>query len=269
LRGPGLDFEELRAYQPGDDIRAMDWRVTARMRSPFVRIYREEKERPVILVVDQRRSMFFGSVRDMKSVTAARAAAVVAHQVVHAGDRVGAIVFDDQSSVALVPRRSSQHVMRILGSLRDKNQALAHEAKGPSNPEALDTALQQVSRVAHHDHLVVLINDLSGSKETTRELATTIRRSNDMVLLWVNDPLEAALPDVGDAVLGDGQLQVQVDTASSEVRRRFAEDVAERKSRADAFALRYDVPTLPLSTVEDVVLQLRALLSRDASARRV
>lgn len=268
LRGRGLDFEELRAYQPGDDLRTMDWRVTARARSPYVRVYQEAKERPVLLVVDQRASMFFGSKQEMKSVTAAKAAAVVAHCVLHSGDRVGAVVFDDQELEALPPRRSHQQVMRILGLLRDKNQELAGARPRAPNHSMLDQALSQVLRLATHDQLIVVVSDLACSSESTRKIATQIRRANDVVILWVNDPLEAALPNVGEAVLGDGHMQVQVNTESAQVRERFARDVTERRERASSFALRYDVPLLPLSTDEGVVAQLRRLLGHFAPARR-
>lgn len=270
LRGRGIDFEELRAYQAGDDIRSMDWRVTARMRSPFVRVYREEKERPVLLVVDQRASMFFGSVKDMKSVTAARAAAVVAHRVVEADDRIGAVVFGDTGFTALVPQRSRRQLQRIFGVIRDYNHSLGGDAPVAPDLDGLNRALEHVLEISTHDHLVVVVSDLAGSvSEKARQLATRLRRRNDMVVLWVHDPLEAALPNVGEAVLGDGVLQVQVDTSSAATRARFAEDVAARQARASNFALRYDVPLLPLCTDEDVVPQLKRLMGGRTPPQRI
>lgn len=267
LRGRGLDFEELRAYQPGDDIRAMDWRVTARARSPFVRVYREEKERPVTLVCDQRVGMFFGSVKDMKSVTAARAAAVVAHSVVRGGDKISAVVFGDERIQTFGPERSQHQVQRILGCIRDHNRQLL-DTPGASVVDRLDDALERVLRIVSQDHLIVLITDLVGAGERTKKLATELRRHNDLVLLWVHDPLEAELPDVGEVVLGDGAWQVQVDTAQPAVREKFAADVAARKQRAASFALHFDVPVLPLSTDRDVVAQLREQLERYGGGRR-
>jgi len=261
LRGPGLDFDELRAYQPGDDPRAIDWHVTARTRSPIVRVYREEKERPVVVVVDQRASMFFGSARDMKSVSAARAAAIVAHRVVDAGDAIGALIFGDAGFTALPPQRSRRQVRRILGLLERYNRALGGDA--PADLPALNRALEHVLSVSTHDQLVVVVSDLSGIvPETTRRLATEIRRRNDIIVLWVHDPLEDALPDVGEAVLGDGRLQVPVDTSSARIRERFVADVRARRAQASSFALRFEVPLLPLSTAEDVLPQLRRLLGQ-------
>jgi uncharacterized protein (DUF58 family) len=124
LRGRGMNFEEIRRYLPGDDIRNMDWHVTARTRQPHVRVYTEERDQPVLLVVDQRQSMFFGSCRAMKSVVAAETAALAAWHVLQASDRVGACVFDDQDMAEIPPLRSEQQVMRILETGVGKNHAL-------------------------------------------------------------------------------------------------------------------------------------------------
>ena len=106
LRGRGLNFEEMRDYLPGDDIRSIDWKATARTGTPHVRVFTEERDRPALLVVDQRMSMFYGSVLNLKSVTAAEAAAIAAFRILDAGDRVGGIVFDDEDLVEYVPKRS-------------------------------------------------------------------------------------------------------------------------------------------------------------------
>src|SRR5210317_1831439 len=124
LRGRGLHFEELRNYLPGDDTRNIDWKVTARTREPYVRIYTEEKDRPVWLLVDQRISMFFGSRWKMKSVVAAEAAAAAAWRVLSQGDRVGAVIFDDSDLVVVPPHRSEERVAQILKQVVAKNHAL-------------------------------------------------------------------------------------------------------------------------------------------------
>ena len=124
LRGRGLDFDELRHYRPGDDIRTMDWRVTRRMGSPFVRVYTEEKDRPVWVVVDQRLSMFFGSQRQMKSVAAADAAALTAWRVIGVGDRVGALLFNDTQQRYVRPSRSPDSLMGWLEQLVVMNEGL-------------------------------------------------------------------------------------------------------------------------------------------------
>ena len=154
LRGRGLNFEEIRAYRPGDDIRTMDWRATARLQRPQVRVYTEERDRSALLVVDQRQTMFFGSRRCLKSVLAAEAAAVSAWRVFHSGDRVGAIVFNDTELVELAPHRSRQRVMQILQAILRLNRQLSAEAGAPPNPGMLNEALRRAGRLAKHDCLV-------------------------------------------------------------------------------------------------------------------
>ena len=141
LRGRGLDFDELRHYRPGDDIRTMDWRVTRRARSPFVRVFTEERDRPVWVVVDQRLSMFFGSRYQMKSAAAARIAALTAWRVIGVGDRVGALLFNDDETSVFRPSRSPAGVMRCLEHLVSMNAALRATADSQSNPQALQRTL--------------------------------------------------------------------------------------------------------------------------------
>ena len=129
LRGRGLNFEEIRRYLPGDDIRTMDWKVTARTRSPHVRVYTEEKDRAVVLVIDQRINMFFGTRDKLKSVTAAELAALGAWRAVAVGDRVGAVIFNDTELVDVRPQRSQKTVMSILGTIIRMNHELQVDAQ--------------------------------------------------------------------------------------------------------------------------------------------
>jgi len=190
LRGRGLNFEELRRYQPGDDIRTIDWKVTARTGKTHTRVYTEERDRPALLVVDQRLSMFFGSQRAMKSVTAAEAAAVAAWRVIDAGDRVGAVVFNDADVVQIRPYRSRDRVMQILKAIVSQNQALSLESGKTPNPAMLNRALKETLRAATHDHLIGLISDLNGADAETRQLMTRLSQHNDVIVAFIYDPLE-------------------------------------------------------------------------------
>ena len=140
MRGRGLNFEELRGYLPGDDPRTIDWKVTARTGKPHVRVFTEERDRPGIVVVDQRKSMFFGSRLMMKSVTAAHVAALGAWRLFAGGDRVGAFVFNDETIEEIRPHRSRNAVMRILGEIVRQNHALAADSTVPGDPGALPIA---------------------------------------------------------------------------------------------------------------------------------
>ena len=181
LRGRGLNFEELRRYQPGDDIRTMDWKVTARTRSPHVRVYTEEKDRAVLILVDQRINMFFGTREKLKSVTAAELAAIAAWRALDVGDRVGAIVFNDSESIEIVPHRSKQNVMAILGGVVRLNHQLSAQSDVRPNGDMLNRILDKALRVVTHDYLVVLISDFFGADEQSERLVTELASHNDVL----------------------------------------------------------------------------------------
>ncbi len=257
LRGRGLNFEEIRRYQPGDDIRQIDWKATLRTRKTQSRVYTEERERTVLLVVDQRIGMFFGSVKNMKSVTAAETAALAAWRVLAQQDRVGAVVFNDAKAVEVRPQRSRTAVMRILGAVVEMNHALSLDGKVAANPRMLNEALRRCDRLAKHDCLVCLISDVSGHDEETRKLLTRIANHNDVLVVFVNDPLECELPDAGPLVFGDGAMQLEVDTANRGLRERFRSTFAEQRTAGRRFLLRRETPVLPVSTEAGVAEQLR------------
>ena len=178
LRGRGLTFEELRRYHPGDDVRTIDWRATARLKKTHVRVYSEERERTVLFVVDQRVAMHFGSRRATKAVAAAEFAALGAWRVLDMGDRVGALIFGDAETAYVPPRRGLASVHRVCGELARMNQQLdANAPKG--NPDALNEALERADRLAPHDALVVLATDCDGANAETHRILSRIAARND------------------------------------------------------------------------------------------
>lgn len=264
LRGRGLIFEELRQYRPGDDIRSIDWKATARTREPQVRVYAEERERPVWLLVDQRQGMFFGSQRALKSVVAAEAAALAVWRTLAVKDRVGAVIFGDDDAVALRPSRTEASARRLLAEVVRFNQRLS--AKGPAAPGGLSRALQQAGQLVTHDGLVVVISDFAGGNEEDQHAFARIRQHNDMLAMLVFDPLERALPDGGLAV-SDGEAQVRVDS-DRRLQQAFAERQQQRQSKLKALFGQHDVPLLALSTAEPVEDQIRAQLGHAVQRRR-
>ena len=262
LRGRGLNFDEIRRYLPGDDIRQMDWKVTARTRIPHTRVYTEEHGRSTLLVVDQRLSMFFGSRENFKSVTAAQTAAVAAWRVIAMKDLVGAAIFDDASVEVIPPAGSSGHVMRMLGRIVERNRALSNDAGIMPGPQMLNAALSRAMELAKHDTLVFVITDGIGHDDDTRKWLSRIASHNDVMVALINDPLEVNLPDAGSKVFGRGDLQLEVDTGSKKLREAFQEDFAERKEAAKRFLIQREVPLMSVSTDEDVVLQFRRLLGQ-------
>lgn len=264
LRGRGLAFEELRHYNPGDDVRTIDWKATARLRSTYVRVYSEERERPVLLVVDQRRPMFFGSRRAMKSVTAAEVAALGAWRVLNARDRVGGIVFNEAEIVDISPHRSQTQVMRILHEVVRLNHALAEKA-APTGAVTLNHALEAALRRAKHDHLVVLISDFDGADEETQRLATLIAAHNDMLAVAIYDPLGASLqPQPGMVVeVGGARVALPLDAGfPAAFQRAFTQRLDEWTEIFRAL----QVPVLPISTAEPPADQLRSLFGQRGAA---
>lgn len=259
LRGRGLNFEELRDYLPSDDIRTIDWKVTARTGKPHVRVYTEERDRPTLIVVDQRMSMFFGSILNMKSVTAAECAALAAFRIFDQGDRVGGIVFGDTAIAEIRPARRRDALTAFLTALGDANGLLGAE-RPPVTPMSMNKVLQSVARIARRDHLVLLFSDFDGIDETTHRLVAGLSRHNDLVLALVSDPYVEDMPEGVKVVVSDGTLQAEIDTGDKALHRRLKEMARGRLSEILDWQRQLGVPVLPLTTAQDSVEQMRRLM---------
>jgi uncharacterized protein (DUF58 family) len=269
MRGRGLDFEEIRAYQPGDDIRTIDWKVTARTGEPHTRVYTEERDRPALLVVDQRISMFFGSRRCLKSVAAAEVAALGAWRVFAARDRIGAVVFDDAGLEEMRPHRSRAQVLRILNAVVEKNRALRADSTVRPDPGALNRALERTERLATHDFVIGIVSDFDGADERTTDLVRRLALHNDVIVFLIDDPLSKTFPvERGRFVVTGGELQVEVNVGKQRVREAVLDHASERIRPVLAWTPDLGVPVLPISTGEDVAEQVRALLGARARPRR-
>ena len=268
IRGRGLSFEELRQYLPGDDIRTMDWRVTARTRKPFVRVYTEEKDRPALLAVDQRINMYFGTRRALKSVTAAESAALAAWRVLSQGDRVGGFVFDDGSITELRPRRSRAAVIRLLDAVVRRNAAMRADSPARRNPAQLNAVLERVAQAVRHDHLVAVISDFDGHDAKTRDLLLRLAVNNDVLAVVVHDPFMSELPPSGDLVVSDGELQVELGFGHDHIRQGIADFAHGHGQAILAWQAEIGVPVLPVSAAEETAPQIRHLLGQIAARQR-
>jgi len=268
LRGRGLNFEELRNYLPGDDTRNIDWKVTARTRTPYVRVYTEEKDRTVWLLIDQRVSMFFGSKQRMKSVVAAEVAALAAWRVLSVGDRVGALVFNDSDISVIPPHRSRERVMQILKQVVEKNQALSTDPDITPEPGKLNEVLKQVSLLARHDCLACLITDGSGIDAETRKHITRLSEHNDVLTAFIYDPLEKAMPAAGRLRFADRKGQLEADTSDRKLRTAFELDFEQRLEQMRSASRRFSIPLLPLETISPVSEQIRDALGHHLGTKR-
>jgi len=267
LRGRGLNFEEIRRYLPGDDIRTIDWKITQRTGKPHVRVFTEERDRPALLAVDQRLSMFFGSQRAMKSVVAAELAALSAWRVFSAGDRVGALVFNDTRIEEIRPHRSRSRVMQILGAVTEMNHALRVDNGITENPGMLNQVLEKAARLATHDHLVGVVSDFSGFDNDSKRLLTRIAAHNDVIAALLYDPIKLELPDAGRLVIGDGELQLELDSGRGRMRRHISDYFDEKLKGIKDELGRVGVPVMLIHTAEDVAIQIRRLLGYHPAAR--
>ena len=269
FRGRGMEFDESRPYQPGDDPRSIDWRVTARSTSAYTKLFREERERPVLVLVDLRRNMHFGTQGCFKSVNAARAAALLAWAAYHRGDRLGGLVFGDTVHRELKPRLGRQAALRFIHQLVD------HPDWRPANPaelqtavaataaeQALTTATAALRRVARPGSLIVMLSDFTGLTRAAQSCLSSIARHNELLAVYLSDPLERELPPPGRYRLVMGEDELAIDTFSATVCRDYVQAYRHRFEAFGAFCLRYGIHLLPLGTDQDPVAALQSALGR-------
>jgi uncharacterized protein (DUF58 family) len=254
FKGRGMDFDEVREYTPGDEVRTIDWNVTARAGRPFVKKFTEERELTIFLLVDISASGNFGSGLASKRDLAAELASVLAFSAIRNSDKVGLLLYTDRVERYLPPKKGRRHVLRVVRDI------LYHlpQATGTDTVKALDVA----NRLLHRRAIVFLISDFETSAEPTAaraELRRAMRRTNrrhDLVAVHVEDPREKELPDVGIVALEDAESGevIELDTASRAVRRRFKELSSERSRRLvsdfrsegiDTLQLQTDAPYMP------------------------
>lgn len=257
IKGRGVDFEEHRAYQSGDDIRTIDWRVTARTGRPFVKVFREERERPVIIGVDQSRQLYFGSQVAFKSVVAAEAAAILCWTTVDNGDRVGGVVFSDSSQELIKPRRSKRSALRFLNFLSHYNQQLVQKHTGNESSRGyLRRALEQMSRITKPGSNVYLVSDFTDYDEECKPFIQQLALHNNVTCVMVYDALEMQLPRPGRYSITDGSERSVLDTHSRSVRETYAGSFNNRMQQLQQELASMQVPLLTVRTNEIVMEQL-------------
>jgi uncharacterized protein (DUF58 family) len=248
FKGRGMDFDEVREYTPGDEVRTIDWNVTARAGRTFVKKFTEERELTIFLLVDISASGNFGSGALSKRDLAAELASVLAFSAIRNSDKVGLLLFTDRVERYLPPKKGRRHVLRVVRDI------LYHEPQGTGTD--IVKALDVVNHVLHRRAIVFLISDFESPKNpaTARaELRRAMRQTNrrhDLIAVHVEDPREKELPDVGIVALEDAETGeiVELDTTSFMVRERFKQQSAERGRRLVSDFRSEGVDTLQLQT---------------------
>ena len=272
IRGRGIDFEEFRPYQAGDDIRLIDWRATARTGRAVTKVFREERERPVIIAVDQCSSMFFGSQVAFKSVIAAQAAALFCWLAIDNGDRVGGLVFSDTDASLVRPKRSRRSALHLLNQIFTFNQKLnaKKEHTPDSEPQAADFkpglahALGQIRRITKPGSTLYVISDFATLDETALQYLNQLSRHNNVVCCMVYDAPEESLPTPGVYSITDGSSKGSINTHSSKARSRYKQQFEERVATIESDLERLKIRLIKLRTNQLVVEQVREWIAKNS-----
>ncbi len=248
FKGRGMEFAEVRQYLPGDDVRTIDWNVTARTGEPYVKRFTEERELTVMLLVDVSGSTHFGSAGQFKQELAAELAALLAFSAIANNDKVGLMIFTDQVELSLPPRKGSRHVLRVV------REILNHQARGTGTDIPL--ALDQLSKITRRRCVVFLLSDLL-QPDLKRSLAVA-RRRHDLISVVLEDPRELDLERVGLLALEDTESgeEILVDTSDPQVRRAFKDQQAARRDERDRLLRSVDVDAVRVRTDQPYIREL-------------
>ncbi len=250
-RGRGIDFSEVRGYAPGDDVRTIDWKVTARKGRPHTKVFREERERQTLLFVDQTQSMFFGSRVRLKSVAAAELAARLAWRAIAEQDRVGGLVVGNDAIAAHEPYRQMKPLARLLGDLARLNSALARGRPMP-DPEHMAQALLRLRRLARRNHRIYLISDFVPLASHWADAVLALAQQNEVVAIRVCDPIEAELPPADVYTITDGAGRWQFDAGEPRLRADYRARAADHASAFAALCRDAGVPARVLRTDQSI-----------------
>ena len=267
FKGQGVEFDEVRPYVPGDDVRTIDWNVTAKTGLPYIKRFSEERELTILFMVDVSGSQGYGSVRRSKMELAAEVTALLALTAIRNQDKIGLILFSDEIVKYIPPRKGRDSVMRLV------REVLAAEDSATGGTD-IAAALKFLNSVQKRRAVVFLVSDflLSSVKpqmSSFEQLLRATARHHDMVCVPVSDPAEQELPDVGLVELEDpetGEL-VLVDTSSAAVRRRFSATASEENEELKRFFLKTGIDTLTIATDRPYLDEVRALFKRRARKR--
>jgi uncharacterized protein (DUF58 family) len=240
FKGRGMEFAEVRLYQPGDEVRTIDWNVTARTGVPHVKRYAEERELTVMLLVDASASTTFASVRQLKSALAAELGALFAFSAITNNDKVGLVMFSDRIELAVPPRKGTRHVLRVIREVL----SLRPQGRGTD----LAAALEHLRTVTKRRSVVFVLSDfLDASAERALRIAA---RRHDVIAVVLDDPRERELPDVGLVELEEAETgeRYVVDTSDPRLRKAFAESAAAARVARDRWLHAANVDAIMVST---------------------
>jgi uncharacterized protein (DUF58 family) len=270
LRGRGVDFSEVRSYQAGDDIRAMDWRVTARNQKPHIKVFHEERERPIMIVCDLRANMFFGTQHAFKAVLAADIASLFSWSALNNGDRIGALLFDNNREVDIRPKPGRKQVMHVLHELAQFNQdqTKAEPQLEMVREQRLADMLRHARRVIRPGSTVYFISDWQGFDQDCERQLHQITKHNDVVGINIFDAFEENILPLGSYPLTDGQQKLQLECYSKAQGLKHQEAFQQRQLELKQKTLKLGMPLINLQAQQDIIAKLRAGLGLTSHSSR-
>mgnify|MGYP003633737904 FL=1 len=262
LRGRGVDFDQVRAYQPGDDIRSIDWRVTARSGKVHTKVFNEERERPVFIVCEQSNRLFFGSQLCFKSVLAAQACSLIAWTALAHNDRVGGLVFGKVCH-EVRPQRNRQSLLRLFRLLIEANHALqpSQDVPGDAPKELLNQALRHTREVVRPGSILYVICDHSAVDQLNQTLLVPLAAHNDLVLLPLYDALDAELPQADMLEFVQNGEQLSVNVSDEVVRTAYAAQFLAQQHAWQHLARRLGCSLFSLNTSSSAAEQIGTMFS--------
>lgn len=247
FRGRGMEFEEVRRYQPGDDIRTIDWRVTARTGKPHTKLFCEERERPVHILVDQRSPMFFGSSVAFKSVVAAEIAAALAWAALSGSDRIGGQIVSDTEEHDIRAKRNKQAVLKLIHDLHNANLTLPGDTQ---HIKSLSSMIEGCRRVTRPGTAIFIISDFHDIDEETESSLVTLGKHTDISLIRVFDPLERTLPNEQELAISDGKHRLSV-ALNKNIKQAYAGELSHRDALFSRACIRSNALFSEISTEEN------------------
>ncbi len=256
LRGRGVDFSEVRSYQAGDDIRAMDWRVTARNQQPHIKVFREERERPIMVICDLRSSMFFGTQYAFKSVLAADLVSLFSWSAIKNGDRIGVLLFDNSREIDIRPMPGRKQVMHILHELAEFNPP--QQTSDNTSSSRLADMCRHARRVARPGSSIYFVSDWQGFDQDCERQLHQINKHNDVVAINISDAFEENILPLGSYPLTDGQQKMQLECYSKSQGLQYQQAFLQRQKDLKYRMLKLGMPLISLQAQNDIISELRS-----------
>lgn len=262
MKGRGMEFDESRPYEPGDDVRNIDWRVTARTGKTHTKMFREERERPVFISVDSRASMFFATQGRFKSVIAAELTSLLAWTAHQQGDRVGGEIFNENEHTEFRPRRGQQNILHLIKQLSSLTVTTN------AQPTSLEEPFRRLQRIVHPGSLACVISDFRGLDEAASTQLINISRHCEVLLIHIYDPLEVALPDRGHYRVSFGERIMNINATNRQYRQHYSEHFQQRMDLLEKLSNNQRMNLLHCRTNESPYTVLRNRFGVQPATRR-